>query len=293
MEFKAFRKQMTIAIMGFVMSGLTWFPLLCRADSRLPSLEVDETMVRSTFKIQSGNIIGTAFILVNIMTPTTNGAGLGYPVLITAAHVLGAMESTNATLWIRVKLGDDYQKAPFEFPIKVNGTNLWVRHPQADVAAMRISLPPEVDVGRLGTTFLADDKFLTDFHIHPGDELRVAGYPYGFEANASAFPVLRSGKIASFPLTPVSKTKTFLLDFPVFPGNSGGPAYISERRAMTEGSLESVTIFKIMGLVTEEALLTEPIKTLNADSIIRHQLGIGIVVHAQLIKDTIDLLPRQ
>ena len=38
-----------------------------------------------------------------------------------------------------------------------------------------------------------------------------------------------SGRIASYPITPTSKTRTFLLDFEVFEGNSGGPVFLYER----------------------------------------------------------------
>ena len=287
MKFVPLRKKKRIIELVCVVCGLIWVPLACRAE--ISPLEYDEAVVRSTFKIQSGNVIGTAFILVQ---QSTNKPNEGFYLLITAAHVLSAMDSTNATLWIRVKAGDTYTKARFEFPIKTSGTNLWVRHPEGDIAVMKISLPTNIDLVGISTDLLADDKFLDDYHIHPGDELRVAGYPYGFEANDVGFGVLRSGKISSFPLTPVSKVKTFLLDFPVFQGNSGGPVYISERRSMKQGSVESVTIFRLMGLVTEEAILSESVRTLSADSVIRHQLGLGIVIHAQLIKDTIGLLPR-
>jgi len=158
---------------------------------------------------------------------------------------------------------------------------------------MRINLPSDADIQQVfpSTLMLADDKFLTDRKIHPGDEVRILGYPYGFEANDAGFPVLRSGRIASFPLTPTSKVQTFLLDFQVFRGNSGGPVYILERRALNDGDLTTVNVYQILGLVSEEATLNEPVSTLDENSVIRHQLGLGVVVQAQAIKEAIDLLP--
>lgn len=161
----------------------------------------------------------------------------------------------------------------------------------ADVAAMRLLLPTVSDLGGLPTAILRADKFLEDFRIHPGDEVRVLGFPYGYEANNAGFPVLRSGRIASYPLTPTTNNPTFLIDFRVFPGNSGGPVYISERRAMEEGKLDTVSISGIVGLVSREAKFSETITSLNEQSTRTYQLGLGIIVPARFITETIELLP--
>jgi len=271
---------------------LTLFLNVSLASCFASFVDMDALTVRSTFKIQSGNVLGTAFILLK---PITTNSPVGNFVLVTAAHVLSEMPSTNATLFLRTKTGGTYKKRPFDFPIRSNGTNLWTCNPKADVAVMWIALPSETDISGVfsDTTALADDKFLTDFKIHPGDEVRILGYPYGFEANDAGFPVLRSGRIASYPLTPTSEVQTFLLDFQVFRGNSGGPVYISERRALNDGDLSSVSVYRILGLVSQEAFMNEPVSTLDEDTVKRHQLGLGIVVQAQAIKEAIDLLPPQ
>jgi hypothetical protein len=43
-----------------------------------------------------------------------------------------------------------------------------------------------------------------------------------FAEGPFGFPILRAGRIASYPILPTADTKTILLDFPVLPGNSGG-----------------------------------------------------------------------
>ena len=248
----------------------------------------DDAMMRSTFKIQSANTIGTAFILFQPLTGYTN---LGTYVMVTAAHVLTAMPSSNAVLILRTKNGDIYQRMNWEIPIRLNGTNLWTQHPTADVAAIRIRVPTNADIAGIPISFLADDSTLTNSLIHSGDELRVLGYPYGFESSEAGFPILRSGRIASFPLTPTDSTKTFLLDFRVFKGNSGGPVYMLESKQMTEGMLDTLNISAVMGLISEEATMSEQINSLTESTVKTHELGLGIVIHAQLIKETIDRLP--
>jgi S1-C subfamily serine protease len=81
---------------------------------------------------------------------------------------------------------------------------------------------------------LIDDQKLSEFEIHPGDELNVLGYPLGF-GNVGDFPVLRSGKIASYPLVPTSENPFFLPDFRVFQGNSGGPVYFVQSNRVYGG----------------------------------------------------------
>jgi S1-C subfamily serine protease len=268
--------------------------LLCSVSKSFAQLislsDWNEMMMRSTFKIQSGGLLGTCFIIVD---PITNASNTGLAVLVTANHVLAEMAQTNATVFLRSFNGGKYSKKSFEFTITENGTNFWTKLPDADVAVMRINFPLGSDYGHIFASVddLADDKFLADFKIHPGDEVSVLGYPYGFEANDSGFPVLRSGRIASFPLEPASTYPTFLLDFQVFRGNSGGPVYMCERRSLIAGDVSSVNVFKILGLVSQEASINEPISTLDEQSTKRHPLGIGVVVEAQKIREAINLLP--
>jgi hypothetical protein len=273
---------LAIGLIVFVLNAAS----LSAVESRLQTFDI--LMVRSTFKVQSGNSVGTAFILLQPVPGRTNSYSY---VMVTAAHVLLGMPSSNAVLFIRMKIGDRYDKTPWTFPIRANGTNLWTQHPKADVAAIRIALPQSADIGGISTDFLANDKFLNDFLVHPGDELRVLGYPYAFEANEAGFPILRSGRIASFPLTPTAKTRTFLLDFRVFKGNSGGPVYLLDHRQMEEGAITTINISCLVGLISEEATVTEQLSGLTESTIRTHQLGLGVVIHAQMIKETIELLP--
>lgn len=257
-------------------------------------LDSDSLMFRSTFKITGGGVSGTAFFLTQQVTNKalvgTNTDRLEF-VMVTAAHVLSKMNSSNATIYLRYKDGEGYKKVPFEFPIKRDGTNLWYQHPTMDISVMR---PPlqlgVVDISGVPADGLANDKFLNDFKIHPGDELRVLGYPLNLEANDAVFPILRSGRIASYPIAPYPKFPTFLLDFQIFEGNSGGPVYMLERRYMNS-STDSVSFLRIMGLISEQQMAVEQQKGLMEDSVKRHQLGLGVVIHAQAISETIGLLP--
>lgn len=250
--------------------------------------DISSIFMRSTFKIQGNKSLGTAFIMGE---PIPGSPGKGAFVLITAAHVLEEMEGDIATIFLRKKINDKYIKFPTQIQIRREGKPLWIRHSQVDIAAMRIALPEGVDIQIFSTELLATDKMLEEFEIHPGDELIVLGFPYGAEANDAGFPILRSGRIASFPLTPTESTKLFLLDFAVFKGNSGGPVFMhAENRNYKGGTVIGVTRM-VMGLVSQEMSLKERIESLSETMEREHKLGIAMVVHAQFIGDTIKMLP--
>lgn len=252
----------------------------------------DNDMVNSTFKIVVGNATGTAFILGKPY-PQPNINGRCSAILITAAHVLNANQSSNATIIFRLPKGDVYEKREYTLPIRRNGTNLWVQHPTADVAVIGIEPPPEVNktIKYASTDLLLTDQGMKDDQLHTGDELRVLGYPLGLEANDFGFPILRSGRIASYPLTPASKIHSFLLDFRIFEANSGGPVYLLDQRQFDAGSLNTVDVRGIVGLISQEARFQETIPSMTETIIKTHDLGLGVVIPAQLIKETVDLLP--
>jgi len=119
---------------------------------------------------------------------------------------------------------------------------------------------------------------LKSYGIHPGDEVTCDGFPL-YAEGPFGFPILRDGRVASYPILPTADTKTFLLDFPVFPGNSGGPAYIADTiRPNGTGGLIAYggNRLTIIGLVSKERIFAQ-----------RIPLGIADIVHATLISETI------
>ena len=102
------------------------------------------------------------------------------------------------------------------------------------------------------------------------------GFPQGLSANPAGFPILRSGRVASYPLGPSTAYPTFLLDFRVFPGNSGGPVWLDE--SQTPGIPDDQKGRFVAGLLTQQVEKGD------------QNLGIGIVTQAQFIRDTLRLL---
>jgi hypothetical protein len=253
--------------------------------------------MESTFLVEGrgpqGTILGTVFLIARPI-PNTNPPRGKY-VLVTAAHVLEEMQGDVAVFHLRRKVDEktnSWVQVPVPIQIRANGQPLWKKHPTVDVAVMYVSIPDEEAFQPLSASVLADDKMLTDYEIKPGDEVRCLGFPLGVTSNDAGFPVLRSGRIASYPILPTETTKSFLLDFRVFKGNSGGPVYFVERYRPIPKTLGGYMNYHfIIGLVSEEALVTQQSIGPYSQEIHQTQLGLAKVIHASLIKQTVEMLP--
>lgn len=253
------------------------------------TLEINTILMRSTFRLTGEKSTGTAFILGK---PTKEDKNRAYFVLVTAAHVLEKVKGDRAVLVLRKRLGDSFAKVPHPIQIRRGATPLWVQHPTMDVAVMYVLLPQDIDIQLLPVNLLATDDILRQFEIHPGDRLSCLGFPLSAEANDAGFPILRSGQISSFPLVPIRSVKTFLFDFNVFEGNSGGPVYFFESNRNYAGGTHIGKIQFLMGLVSEQRFAEEQVESLRQTRKERYQLGLAVVIPAPFIKETIDRLPE-
>jgi hypothetical protein len=220
--------------------------------------------------------VGTGFL---ISDPTPDGQPR--VVLVTANHVFERMKGDEATIGYRVQQPDgSWSYAPQKITIRADGKELWVRHPARDVAAMSISAPPAFAQAAIPLSWLAGNDALAHEQLAPGDEMMTLGFPQGLSANPAGFPILRAGRVASYPLGPSAAFPTFLLDFRVFPGNSGGPVYLNPTSAATSelpGQAEGPVI---AGMLTQQV----EVGTEN--------LGIGIVTQAEFIRETVAQLDQ-
>jgi S1-C subfamily serine protease len=263
-------------------------------------IELDSVMMESTFMIEGpalggGISFGTVFIIARPRPNVTPVQGVA--VLVTAAHVLDGIRGDVATLHLRQRVDDKtnrWVQMPFQLRIRSNNQPLWVRNPAADVAAMNVALPDFAikQIKPITPLMFVDDEKLLEYKVNPGDEVRCLGYPLGVQSNDAGFPVLRSGKIASYPLTPTAQTKTFLVDLRIFKGNSGGPVFFVENnRVLPQMIGRYENLHFIIGLVSEEKLFTEAAIGQYSQELHQTQLGLAVVVHASLILETIAMLP--
>jgi hypothetical protein len=241
--------------------------------------------MQSTFRIHGpikdkvGEIsYGTGFLMGK---PTSDASRLYY-VLITAAHVFEGIDGEFGTLTLRERHDDgSYTQRFWNVKLRDKERPLYVKNKDADVAALYVDMPDDLNVSILPIGLLADDEILKKYEIHPGDELLCLGFPL-FASSADGFPILRSGKIASYPLVPTETYKSWLFDFRVFNGNSGGPVYFVDHSRTYAGSTHIGEVLQfVAGLVTSQLIVTSN----------NQALQLGSVVPSTYIRKTIDLLP--
>lgn len=233
------------------------------------AVDLSVDMIKATVQLEQplgdGNrTVGTGF-LVNDPTPD----GRPRTILVTAAHVLHKMPAGEARIGYRFQTADgSWKYAPQPLVIRgKDGAPAWKQHPSRDVAALEITAPPEFAAAAIPLSWLAGDDTFRAQGLGPGDEMMALGFPLGLSANQAGFPILRAGKVASYPLAPSAEFPTFLLDFNVFPGNSGGPIYVSGKG---DGF--------VAGILTQQVELTG------------ERLDIGIVTHARYVRETVDMI---
>ena len=217
--------------------------------------------------------VGTGFL---ISDPTPDGRPR--TILVTANHVFRKMPGAIATIGFRVENADGswrYDPAPLK--IRDGDKELWTHHPDRDVAAIQIDAPAEFTKAAIPEGWLAGDDTFTKYSLGPGDEMLALGFPEGLSANPAGFPILRAGRVASFPLGPSTAFPTFLLDFNVFPGNSGGPVYVRDTAHRVPVS-DSAPAGFIAGMLTQQVELNS------------QNLSIGIVTDARFVRETLSLI---
>lgn len=218
--------------------------------------------------------VGTGF-LVNAPGPD----GSPRTVLVTAGHVFDRMPIATARIGFRVQTSDGgWRYDPEPLTIRADGKALWTKHPDRDVAAIVIQAPPEFARAAIPLAWLGGDETFAKYALGPGDEMMALGFPRGLAANQAGFPILRSGRVASWPLAPSAAFPTFLLDFSVFPGNSGGPVFMAQAARRRPGAAEAQEVQFIAGMLTQQVELSG------------ERLEIGIVTQARFIRETIAML---
>jgi hypothetical protein len=228
-------------------------------------------VLEATFKFYHADSTSTC-LLVRRAAPDTA------TYLVTTAHTVERTKGETAILVLREPKPDgSYLRHDFTIHIRNAAAPLWLRHEKQDVAVLRLADPLPVAVAVLPEAALAEAAQLTAAGVHICSPLFVLTYPQRFEANGAGFPVARQGIFASPPLLPIPTHPTFLADFTTFAGDSGGPVFISTE---TNHPL-------VVGIVLAQNHHEERTKSEYEDRVIRQPLGIGTVLHAQFIHDTL------
>lgn len=234
------------------------------------------TLINATVQIDqpvsdSKRMVGTGFL---VSVPSADG-GPPEIVLVTAAHVFEKMPANEVRIGWRVQAPDGgWQYSPSRVTIRTDSGPLWYQNPKQDVAVIAVEVPPSYQDAAIPLAWLADEKTFEQMHIGPGDEMMTLGYPHGLSANTVGFPILRSGRLASYPLGPVGSYPTFLIDLTAIPGNSGGPVFMTDKASRAPDT-EMPPVTFVSGILTKQVELEN------------QRLELGLVTHAVFVRQTI------
>jgi S1-C subfamily serine protease len=239
-------------------------------------LDLSVELIHATVQLEQPLGDGTRTVGTGFLISSTGADGRPQTLLVTANHVFEKMPGATARIGYRIANADgSWSYSPQPLRIRDGqGHQLWTQHPSRDVAAMAITAPPEFAKAAIPADYLAADDTFVQHKVAAGDEMMALGFPRGLAANQAGFPILRSGRVASYPIAPAKIFPTFLLDFSVFPGNSGGPVFVSTAQPAADGSANAF----IAGLLTQQVELNN------------ERLEIGIVTHAKYIRETLALV---
>ncbi len=238
--------------------------------------DINIALINATILIEQTNSEGRRFFgtgwLVNLKE-----AGLNKTALVTARHVFDEMKGDEIKLnWRRQDETGKWLLEPRNLRIrKRNGQMLWRNHEKFDIGVILINPHHGAKNSAIPFSWLANEALLSDFAIAPADELLALGYPRGLSANKIGFPILRAGRVASYPILPIKDFPTFLMDFAVFTGNSGGPVYISDSLRKPNGKGQIDEAHLVLGLLAQQVELADT------------RLEIGIVIHAHYIREVL------
>jgi S1-C subfamily serine protease len=241
--------------------------------------DLSTELIHATVQLEQPLGDGTRTVGTGFLIASRGPDGAPRTVLVTANHVFQKMPGGEARIGYRVANPDgSWSYTPQTLRIRdAQGGRRWTQHPSRDVAAISIVAPPEFARAAIPESWLAQDDTFSQLQVGAGDEMMALGFPRGLAANQAGFPILRAGRVASFPVAPAKIFPTFLLDFSVFPGNSGGPVFMAQAPRRHVSAAGEPTQF-IAGLLTQQVELNN------------ERLEIGIVTHAKYIRETIALL---
>ena len=251
--------------------GVFYAPAVAYEGTMEPDLTIE--LINATVQIEQPSAdgrrtVGTGF-LVDAPTPD----GRPRTVLVTAAHVFEQMPAPDVQVGWRFQAGDGaWRYNPRPMTIRVAGRPAYTSHPTLDIAVMAVAAPDAMARNAIPLSWLADERSFTDWGVGPGDEMMTVGYPLGQSSNRAGFPILRTGRVASWPLTPFEHYPTMLLDITVLGGNSGGPVFMASYGRRRPGTEQSSGAF-IVGVLTKQL-----------------ELEIGVVTHAVYVREAISLL---
>ena len=161
---------------------VTVLVLSCASPAFADSPGLPTQIVLATFRLEHPKTSGTAFV---IRRPHPNGQEGGAQLLVTAAHAFEQMDGDQAKLVLRQQDSNgDWSASPVDIVIRQDGKPLWQKHPEQDVAVLRLDLKDSPELNPLSIDILATEDDWQASSPEPGAEIRCVGFPHACAVQA-------------------------------------------------------------------------------------------------------------
>lgn len=235
-------------------------------------LNVTEKMMWSTYPLATQKGAGTGFV-INRRDASAPGGVM--PVVVTSMHVLKTTGRGPLAMAVRVPGADGTPEVVVVRMQPQRGRErFYARHPQHDVAAFAMEIPAQI-AGLVKMPSFLDESALADGSdaLRAGAEVFFLGYPDVMPGTEGAFPVLRSGRVASYPVGPQHAKGYFLINADVYPGDSGAPVFAAGRggRPVLVGMIlrrvgADGRAFSHLAIAIETSAIRETLKLLSSQA---------------------------
>ena len=244
--------------------------------------------------------IGTGFIYGNEIAPTNTIKDKLYRLwLITNKHVL----EDHKEAYIKFNSATAPNSSDYKVNlIARNGKPRWIGHtdPDIDVAAIFIN-SRFLESKQRRYAFIHSDqhvmtkKEMSQQRVTEGDRVFVLGFPMGLVATERQYVICRSGVFARLRDYLEKRTKDYLVDVPVFPGNSGGPVIICPSALAIEGT-NTIERAEFIGVVKgyvpyQDVAISQ--QTGRVRIVFEENSGLTAVEGAQAVVETVKLAERR
>jgi len=238
-----------------------WMSMWQRATVSIGDIKYD-TIIQSNKKkaIPYYNILGTGVVFY------VTWGKVVVPVVVTARHVIeGLNKKFPDSVKVRFSWHDDksvYSYFGVSVPLKLNGNQNWLSFSDSSIDLACFPLLTKDYNPSDSVQMIPYSYFPAKSNYFEGEDVFVLGYPGSVGKNYWTRALVRKGIISWLPKIESSGQK-FLIDCPVFPGNSGGPVFTkSLTGVMTHDTLSANTHFeKFIGIVIERRLLFNKVQT--------------------------------
>lgn len=206
----------------------------------IPPIFIDCVVAVGTIIEEQTKWVGTGFLFGNLFEKAADGLNKYTVYLVTNKHVLKNLDI------ILVRFNPQTDQPAKDYPAQLkdkDGKQLWTGHPDPDidVAVLGVNINQVREEGMKCSFFESDKHTLTVDELikdgaTEGDFAYVLGFPMGIVSKDRQHVFVRGGVIARIKDLFEKRGKDFVVDAPVFPGNSGGPVISKPELTSIQGT---------------------------------------------------------